>query len=255
MENSKIEWTHHTFNPWIGCSKASPGCVNCYAETLNERWAWGAQWVKGGNRHKTSAANWEKPLGWNKAAQKRGERLRVFCASLADVFETNAKDQMHEWREELHHELILKTPWLNWLLLTKRPEHIASYYGTREIPFNVWLGTSVESQTYANRRLPHLLSNNATVRFLSCEPLLGPLDLRPWLEGIHWVIVGGESGPNFREMNPDWVRDIRDQCVEAGVAFNFKQWSGRNPHKLGRELDGKVWDEFPDAQNVAAKCG
>jgi protein gp37 len=164
---------------------------------------------------------------------------------LADVFEHNENAPLDEWREELHERLILETPSLNWLLLTKRPENIAPFYGGREIPFNVWLGTSVEFQEYADERIPRLLENKASVHFLSCEPLLGPLDLRRWLGEIEWVIVGGESGPHFREMNPEWALDIRDQCREAGVAFNFKQWSGLHPHQLGRELDGRTWDEFP----------
>jgi protein gp37 len=138
----------------------------------------------------------------------------VFCASMADVFETNASMPLDDWREELHERLIQKTPCQNWQLLTKRPENIAPFYNGREIPFNVWLGTSVENQECAETRIPHLLKNDAPVRFLSCEPLLGPLDLRPWLSEINWVIVGGESGGRWREMNPDWVRSIRDQCQE-----------------------------------------
>lgn len=140
-----------------------------------------------------------------------------------------------------------RTVRLNWLLLTKRPENIAGFYRGREIPFNVWLGTSVESQEYAVKRIPHLLSNDCAVRFLSCEPLLGPLDLREYLgrNKINWIIVGGESGPGWRPMNPEWVRDIREQCQEAGVPFFFKQYNALHPHKLGRVLDGKEWNGVP----------
>jgi protein gp37 len=178
-----------------------------------------------------------------------GTFLNVFCASLADVFEEHTNEPLEQWREDLHKNLILETPNLNWQILTKRPENIAKFYNGREIPFNVWLGTSVESQEWAEKRIPHLLANDAPVRFLSCEPLLGPLDLRPWLGGknhIEWVIAGGESGDGWRAMNPDWVRSIRDQCQEFGVPFFFKQWAHRFAGGAGYELDGREWSEFPE---------
>lgn len=252
MQNSRIEWTDHTFNPWIGCQKVSPGCKNCYAETYGNRF--GVQWGPQGERRRTSSANWRKPLAWNNApfvqcdtcgwrGSKRGmayclachgstctpTRQRVFCASLADVFED--RPELVPWRAELF-EIIANTPNLDWLLLTKRPEHIRRVWPwtpTVERP-NIWLGTSVENQEQANKRIPELLLSPGSVRFLSCEPLLGPVDLtairRPpgFGPAIDWVIVGGESGPHARPMHPDWARSLRDQCVSANVPFFFKQW-------------------------------
>lgn len=249
MENSKIEWTDHTFNPWSGCIKVSPGCQHCYAETLSNRWGKDV-WGPGPKRQRTSAANWKKPLQWNKQAAKEGKRYKVFCASMADVFEDNP--QLDPWRVDLL-RLIQETPSLDWLLLTKRPEHVnrmierATGFSEAEMWFHsaphVWLGTSVESQEWAEKRIPELLKIPARIRFLSCEPLLGPVDLLGWLGGgyvtfnqgkltpmnvpnkpIHWVIVGGESGHSARPMHPEWARSLRDQCQAAGVAFHFKQW-------------------------------
>lgn len=257
MENSKIEWTHHTFNPWIGCNKISAGCKFCYAEAQNKRWKKG-NWGPDSTRVRTSSANWNKPYNWNIEAAKNGTRYRVFCASMADVFED------YEGLDEIRKDLFIminSTPHLDWLLLTKRPENIMKMipdgtYGlsdwTAGFPSNVWIGTSVEDQEGANARIPHLLQVPASIRFLSCEPLLGPVDLTnnvftdslgvsiqgflprkqepddyKWsvtANGIHMVIVGGESGPNARPMHPDWARSLRDQCKTAGVAFFFKQW-------------------------------
>lgn len=238
-ENSNIEWTDHTFNPWIGCQKVSPGCDHCYAEARDRRFTGGALWGPHAPRRRTSQANWRAPLRWNRAAAKAGKRARVFCASLADVFDNHASIQQ-EWRDDLW-TLIYRTPHLDWLLLTKRPQNIARYMPPAVenggIWPNVWLGTTVENQTEADRRIPHLLAVPARVRFLSCEPLLGPVDLRPYLGAkflhqryglgagaLSWVICGGESGPGARPMHPDWARSLRDQCQAAGVAFHFKQW-------------------------------
>lgn len=233
-ENSKIEWTDNTFNPWVGCVKVSPGCQHCYAErdmTRKGRWAntWGP--AQTAERIKTSADNWRKPLAWDKRAAKEGKRIKVFCASLADVFEDNP--QVLDWRSDLW-DLIELTPNLDWLLLTKRPENIKKFtkrwdtWG--QLPANIWLGTTVENQEQAEKRIPELLRIPAAVRFLSCEPLLGSIQLLHHLDTgdnsmeLHWVIVGGESGPNARPMHPDWARSLRDQCQAAGVPFFFKQW-------------------------------
>ena len=267
-ENSNIEWTDHTFNPWIGCQKVSPGCDHCYAETWDARGLQqkATRWGPHAARTRTSVANWRKPLAWNKAAQASGVRARVFCASLADVGD-NHHTILREWRDDLMN-LIERTPYLDWLFLTKRPQNIAKLYPEwvipGEWPSNVWLGTTVENQTEAERRIPHLLDTPAAVRFLSCEPLLGPVDLgkakglpvywegderdgplqmtswgrpigqrarRGWVKHsgnmqpwLDWVICGGESGPGARPMHPDWARSLRDQCQAAGVAFHFKQW-------------------------------
>lgn len=280
-ENSKIEWCDHTFNPWIGCTKVSEGCQHCYAEQMMDKRYGKVKWGPQGTRVRTSLANWKKPLKWNREAAKAGKRARVFCASLADVFEIHPSQDLDEWRHDLF-MLIQQTPHLDWLLLTKRPENVMPYlrhgWGT-DLPDNVWLGTSVENQQAAFKRIPELLKVPAAVRFLSMEPLLGQvhLDLMDgvffdsgmpfdWQRldppGIHWVIVGGESGPNARSIHPDWVRDIREQCVGAGVPFFFKQW-GQWVHDpedwnaaaglmrrvgkkaAGRLLDGVEWNQFP----------
>jgi len=237
-KNTKIEWTDHTFNPWEGCQKVGPGCDNCYAETRNARYAGGQaiNWGPGAPRRRTSASNWNKPLMWNKNADafmaEHGRRQRVFCASLADVFD-NAVDL--SWREDLF-QLIAATPNLDWLLLTKRignvPAMVAIISGC--MPPNVWLGVTITNQTEAERDIPKLLEVPARVRFLSMEPLLGPGDIVPYIHcdvgnKVDWVIVGGESGPGARPMHPDWVRSLRDQCGAAGVPFLFKQWGEWKP--------------------------
>jgi protein gp37 len=247
-ENSNIEWTDHTFNPWIGCTKVSPGCDHCYAETWDARGLqqretrWGPHAV----RTRTSADNWRKPLAWNKAAKAAGKRALVFCASLADVFDNHPSIKL-EWRDDLW-KLIEATPHLDWLLLTKRPQNVPRFVpGWMEAhswPLNVWLGTTAENQAEADRRTAHLARIPAQVRFLSCEPLLGRIT--PNLDGIHWVIVGGESGPGARPMHPDWARFLRDQCQAADVAFFFKQWGEWAPVTIGQDPDyGDIGPAYP----------
>lgn len=279
-QNSKIEWTHHTFNPWWGCIRVSPACKHCYAETWARRVGmdlWGAK----SPRRFFSDAHWREPLKWNREAAAEGVRRRVFCASMADVFEK--RRELDEHRARLW-PLIDSTPHLDWLLLTKRPEHIASMvpWGDKW-PANVWLGTTAENQHWADRRIPVLLENKAKVKFISAEPLLGSLKLNGLLldahatgNGLNWVIAGGESGPHSRPMNPAWVEDLRDQCEAAGAAFHFKQWGHWGPeadaipksaqrvqvigrdgapvtlfrlgkHATGRKLDGRTWDGLPAA--------
>lgn len=272
-ENTKIQWTDHTFNPWLGCTKISPACAHCYAEG----WAKRSGLVKWGDhlRRRTSAANWREPLKWNCAAEKAGERRRVFCASLADVFED--REELKPWRYDLF-RLIEQTPNLDWLLLTKRPENCLAF-----VPWmfgapwpNVWLGATVEDQSYADERIPWLLSCSAVVHFLSCEPLLesvrldrlgpdggpyaglnaltgeqrGPHEepgFSTWLEGkIDWVIVGGESGPNARPMNTDHLIALRDQCVNAGTPVFVKQMGSVVARKFGcRDAHGGDPAEWP----------
>lgn len=250
-ENSKIEWCDHTFNPWSGCQKVSPGCQHCYAEALAKRnpatlGVWGPQ----GTRVRTSVDNWRKPLTWNKRAEKEGRRYRVFCASMADVFED--RPELVEWRSDLF-RLIKYTTYLDWLLLTKRPYHIFDFVPVGwldGLPDNVWIGTTIENQEQADRRIPELLRVPAKVLFLSCEPLLGPVDIRDfvtdgaghWREPAkekRWVICGGESGHGARPMNPDWARSLRDTCQAAGVPFFFKQGSAANWEKY------KDFSSFP----------
>ncbi|KJK22085.1 hypothetical protein UB46_23500 [Burkholderiaceae bacterium 16] len=261
-EKSKIEWTDHTFNPWEGCQKVGPGCDHCYAETRNARFAGGqaVNWGPGAPRRRTSATNWRKPLAWNANHDaffaEHGRRQRVFCASLADVFD-NTVDPA--WRADLF-DLIMATPNLDWLLLTKRignvPGMLVGPGMPGRLPSNVWLGATICNQEEADRDIPKLLAVPARVRFLSMEPLLGPVDLGRhlwkccgamipgnqgdgWMqppdppeccqcpeprEQLHWVIVGGESGASARPMHPDWARSLRDQCAAAGVPFLHKQW-------------------------------
>lgn len=383
-ENTKIEWAHHTFNPWIGCTKVSPACMHCYAERdFDERFKQ-VQWGPNGTRVLTGIENWAKPVRWNMLAQRRGQsmtygeavavygkelpkceshewdnrtkdennawlrehgvdplrRPRVFCASLADVFEDwqgpilNSKGErgvidcnggwwftngpvsncyeltMDVVRQRLF-ALIDATPNLDWLLLTKRPENIRSMYLSQHLdggttgrirefmdkseskdvnPYfrrNVWLGTSVENQEYADERIPELLKcrDLSPVLFLSCEPLLGPVDLdypeslypdgperccsghecgcqglpidppaylHRAFGGVDWVIAGGESGPEARPSNPNWFRSLRNQCESSSVPFLFKQWGefDQNLQRVGkvsagRSLDGVTHDGFP----------
>lgn len=261
--NTKIEWCHATFNPWIGCAKVSPACDNCYAERSTAANALHVVWGPNQPRHRTSASNWAQPVKWNATAARLDVRYRVFCASLADVFDNQAPD---EWRRDLA-ALILATPHLDWLLLTKRignADKMLAAMFPGGIPENVWVGATITSQSEADRDIPKLLALPAAVRFLSMEPLLGPVDLTSvkrheesgcgdpenpdyWtyyddvLSGfrankcggitdkrryaVNWVIVGGESGAtDSRPMHPGWVRELREQCHAGGVAFHFKQW-------------------------------
>lgn len=251
-QDSKIEWTHHTFNPWWGCVKVSPGCAHCYAETFAKRTG-NAVWGAESPRRFFSDKHWDEPLWWNTAAKAEGQRKRVFCASMADVFEN--RPDLDAPRVRLLN-LIEATPWLDWLLLTKRPENIIpvmdrAMKGSFEprstfvhhMP-NVWLGVTGEDQEHYTRRMASLLGISAAVRFVSAEPLLGSIIMgvmRP-----DWIIVGGESGGKARPMDAEWVRSLRDQCDER-TAFFFKQWGGVNKKATGRELDGCTWNALPSA--------
>lgn len=246
MKNSKIEWTDHTFNPWIGCTKVSTGCVNCYAEFRMDIRLKKVKWGPGHARVRTSDDYWAQPLRWNKAAKAAGERHRVFCASLADVFDTVVPP---EWRNDLW-SLIEATPNLDWLLLTKRHRYMLDVIDRIGLPANVWLGVSVENQEMANARIPALIQIHDHIRFLSMEPLLGPVDLSPWLNEpikpmINWVIVGGESGPRARPMKPAWVDEIHRDCAASRTPFFFKQWGGVNKSSTGRILHGQTYSEMP----------
>jgi protein gp37 len=311
MKNTKIEWADHTFNPWIGCTKISPACDNCYAAVSTPARTKGIQWGAGQPRVRTSPENWKQPLQWNKQAGilqhawehgialhggnealclangfLKPQRPRVFCASLADVFD-NAIDPA--WRADLF-SLIEKTPHLDWLLLTKRIGNAntmiaaalhVTHHGANDgnIPHNVWLGATICNQEEADRDIQKLLKTPAVKRFLSIEPLLGSVDITPFVGGraiecrcgfrrdevglmgalqknekcihcfkktttlptVDWVIVGGESGHNARPMHPDWVRSLHDQCKAASVPFFFKQWGEWAPGlaSYGMEKVGK----------------
>lgn len=254
-ETTRISWCDHTFNPWIGCQKVSAACDNCYAETWDNRFG-GGHWGPGAPRRRTSPQNWNQVRRWNRQAISDGVRRTVFVASLADIFDKAAEP---EWLVDVW-RLIQDCPGLDFLLLTKRPQNIP-----KRLPPdwgdgwpNVWLGTSVENQEEADRRIPHMLAVPAVIHFLSCEPLLGPVDLtrlKPalfaadasaltglwkWRDGpskretthIDWVICGGESGTGARPMHPDWARSLRDQCAAAGVPFFFKQWGEWAPQAV-----------------------
>ncbi|MEN8511997.1 phage Gp37/Gp68 family protein [Burkholderia sp. RS02] len=283
-ENSKIEWADHTFNPFIGCTKVSPGCDHCYAEHLMDTRMHKVVWGPHGERVRTSAATWRQPLRWNARHAEffaaHGRRQRVFCASLADVFDNAVPDA---WRADLI-DLIWNTPHLDWLLLTKRIGNAGPMI-TRALELagrgvntpwpwsNVWFGATIVNQAEADRDIPKLLAVPARMRFLSMEPLLGPVDLTSvsftaspgyfgdalqWhhqphcsrnerYPAIDWVIVGGESGPGARPMHPDWARSLRDQCAAAGVPFLFKQWGewapGENAGPQKRtEATAHWWD-------------
>ncbi len=239
-QHSSIEWTDHTFNPWWGCTKVSDGCKFCYAEAIANRYGQNV-WGPTAARRTFGENHWREPLKWNEAAERNGERARVFCASMADVFDERAPV---EERERLW-ELIRQTPHLDWQILTKRPQLIAE-----NLPLdwgdgyeNVWLGTSVEDKRVVER-IVQLSAVPAVVHFLSLEPLIGPLPNLP-LDDIQWVIVGGESGPKSRFMSPLWVEDIRHQCEAASVPFFFKQWGGARKKQAGRELNGRFYNEMP----------
>ncbi len=265
-ENSKIEWTHHTFNPWWGCVRVSPGCDHCYAEALGNRF--GTKWGVDTPRRVFGEQHWRDPLKWNTKAAAANQRHRVFCSSMADIFDKNSPPGARErvW------QLMRSTPHLDWLLLSKRignaermlPDDWGSGYP------NAWLGISVVNQEEAVRDIPKLLETPARIRFLSMEPLLEQVDITPWLQPrpashgnvIDWIIVGGESGPKARPMNPGWVRSLREQCAVAGTAFFFKQWGEFMPtasidapsvmHRAGKKtagrlLDGRTYDNIPEA--------
>ena len=304
-QNSTIGWCDHTFNPWIGCSKVSDGCKNCYAESQTyprvskERGL--PLWGKDASRHRTSVDNWDGVLRWNRKAKNEREdaeqdgrphqRPRVFCASLADIFEDHPA--LHVWRADLW-ELILATTELDWMLLTKRPHNIRDMVprewlveddggmhcltlGGMGWPSHVWVGASCENKEAADRRIPHLLRVPAPVRFLSCEPLLGPIKipleyLAPFVDNdpglrltprIDWIIAGGESGPSARHCAAEWIEDLAAQCADAGVAFFAKQLgdsrtrggnrivgAGKKGHDLQAAGLGFLPREWPQRRHV-----
>lgn len=249
-ENSKISWTDHTFNPWWGCTRVSPGCQHCYAETFAKRTGHDV-WGKGGERRFFGDKHWAEPLKWDRAAGEAGRPALVFCASMADVFED--RRDLDAERDRLW-TLIRKTPHLIWLLLTKRPENVLEFVpcgwwdlDEGEWPTNAWIGTTVEDQQRADERIPHLAHIPAPVRFLSCEPLLGYVDLINHVENVDWVIAGGESGPGHRPLDLDNARRLRQQCTAWDVPFFFKQVGGQHPTSGGDLLDGVQHHAWPEA--------
>jgi len=277
MGKTKIEWADFTFNPWWGCTKVSPACDFCYAESFSKRVGFsdtGSKfpiWGKDAERRFFSDLHWTQPFTWQRQAVYEGVRKRVFCASMADVMED--RDDLEESRERLY-ELIEATPMLDWLLLTKRPQNYRRFLPAEWLKTprpNVWLGTTVESADYL-WRADTISTLPAVVTFLSVEPLLGDLsELADHLLGISWVIVGGESGQHARPTQAEWVCRIRDICADRGTSFFFKQWGEYLPatqdgaslssgvvlncsngpvrvgkKKAGRSLDGVEHNQFPD---------
>lgn len=221
-----IAWTDSTFNPWIGCTRVSEGCRGCYAEAFVTGRMGADLWGPSAPRRVTAVSTWKGPLAWNREAGRTGRRRRVFSASLADVFDSHPTAEATRPR---FWGLVRETPNLDWIVLTKRPERIAACLPPAwgEGWPNVWIGATVESRNVLSR-LDHLRAVPAVVRFVSAEPLLddlGDVDL----SGIAWVIVGGETGRDAREMNPDWARSLRDRCRAAGVAFFMKQMTRKAP--------------------------
>ena len=223
MEYSKIEWTDHTCNFWYGCVEVSPACDFCYAKTMMDTRYGKVEW--GGDRRRAGAESWRKPFCWQREAEQDGKRRRVFTLSLGDFFDNQVDPQWHvdAW------DVIRRCPNLDWLILTKRPQNIL-----KTLPAdwgkgwdNCWLGCTVENQTEAKRRIPHLLKVPAAVLFLSCEPLLEKVDLSEWVDLIDWVIVGGETGTKPRYLEPDWARDLRKQCSAPGTAYFVKQMTAK----------------------------
>ena len=237
-ENSQIEWTQSTWNPLTGCDKVSPGCKHCYAERMAFRLqAMGTARYVNGFRLTLHEDVLEAPLFWKKPQV-------IFVNSMSDLFHKNVP-------LEFIQKVFLtmrKASWHQFQVLTKRAERLAELSPKIDWPQNVWMGVSVETSLYMNR-IDSLRRTDAEVKFLSLEPLLGPLHQLN-LNDIDWVIVGGESGPGARPMNHEWVVDIREQCKKAGVAFFFKQWGGFNKKKAGRQLQGRTWDEMP---NIASQ--
>jgi protein gp37 len=243
-EKTGIAWTDSTFNPWIGCTNVSPGCDHCYAEALSKRFKL-TEWGPHGERKRNTPAYWRNPIKWQKGAarfqRKHGRRRRVFCASLADVFDNQVAP---EWRADLF-ALIRQCPDLDWQLLTKRPQNIARFlppdWGDG-YP-NVWLGATTESQEYFDQRWPILAKVPAVVRFVSYEPAIEPLRLES--DGPDWLICGGESGTGARMMPPAWARDIRNDCERLGVAFFMKQMT-----KLAPIPEDLFVREFPAGERM-----
>lgn len=233
-DHSRIEWTDATWNPVTGCTKVSPGCKHCYAERFAERFR--------GTPGHPFEQGFDLRLWPDRVDQPRKWRTprRIFVNSMSDLFHPQVPLEFIQ----TCFASMEAAPWHQYQVLTKRPERALGLSSKLPWPEQIWMGTSVESQPFVSR-VDKLRNIPAKVRFLSCEPLLGPLDLD--LEGIHWVIVGGESGPGARPLDPEWVRSIRDQCTAAHVAFFFKQWGGVVKSRTGRELDGRTYDAMPVA--------
>ena len=241
-DNSSIEWTEATWNPVTGCTKVSPGCAHCYAETFAERFRGvpGHPYEKGFDLQ-LRPERLDLPLTWKRPR-------KIFVNSMSDLFHENVPD---EYIRGVF-DTMKRADWHQFQVLTKRSERLRDLGGRLRWTSNIWQGVSVENASHV-WRIADLQAVPAAVRFLSIEPLLGPIPNLP-LRGISWVIVGGESGPKCRPVVAEWVRDIRAQCERAGVAFFFKQWGGRLSKSGGRELDGRTWDDMPRCAEHVGFC-
>ena len=238
-DSSAIEWTDATWNPVTGCTKITAGCDNCYAERFSERFRGTVGHpFENGFDLQLRAERLAQPLAWRR-------RRMIFVNSMSDLFH---KDIPLEFIDQVF-DTMEGADWHTYQVLTKRSSLMRDYlsrrYGSDSAPGHIWCGVSIEDSS-STARLRHLQECQATIRFLSIEPLLGPVG-RVNLEGISWVIAGGESGPGARPLEAEWVREVRDQCTAQGVAFFFKQWGGLRPKSGGRQLDGREWNQFPTA--------
>ncbi|MFC2170907.1 DUF5131 family protein [Calditrichota bacterium] len=234
--SSRIEWTESTWNPITGCNKVSPGCKHCYAERMSKRLqAMGQQNYRDGFEVRVHEHVLEFPLKWKKPQT-------IFVNSMSDLFHEKVTE---EFIFRIF-DVMKRAHWHRFQILTKRSERLLEMNQLLEWAENIWMGVSVENQKYTSRIDP-LRQTNANIKFLSIEPLIGPIDVLD-LEGIDWVIVGGESGPKSRVIKKEWIIKIRDMCLESGVPFFFKQWGGVNKKKNGRSLEGKKWNQMPDIE-------
>lgn len=241
-DKSAIEWTDATWNPTTGCTKVSPACANCYIERTPPFRMKGRKFVKGHIPLALHMNRLDTPKHWTKPR-------RIFVNSLSDLFHPDVPGHFVSFV----YNTMEATPQHTYQVLTKRADRMRAFidwrYRDRTAPAHIWHGVSAENQHFADKRIAELVNTKVAVRFVSVEPMLGPIDLMAtshfFRNFIHWVIAGGESGPRVRPSNPDWFRSLRDQCVAVGIAFHFKQWGGRTPKANGRILDGRTWDEFP----------
>lgn len=241
-QGSGIEWTESTWNPVTGCNKISPGCKHCYAERMAERLqAMGQPNYRNGFELTLQPQALDLPLRWKKPQT-------IFVNSMSDLFH---RDVPLDYIQRVF-DVMRRAHWHRFQILTKRGDRLSQLDPDLDWAENVWMGVSVENSDYVHR-IDELRNTRARVKFLSLEPLLGPLP-KLKLSGIDWVIAGGESGPGARPMQPEWVTEIRDQCRRSRVAFFFKQWGGKNKKKAGRTLEGRTWDEMPGHQLGGAIC-
>lgn len=238
MAKSRIEWTEETWNPVTGCTKVSPGCDNCYAERLALRLqAMGNARYVNGFELTLHPDKIDDPLKWKRPRV-------VFVNSMSDLFHPDVPDEFI-WSV---FDTMAEADWHTFQVLTKRPQRACDLFDGYTLPRNVWIGTSIELDKYTFRA-NYLRKIDAKIRFLSCEPLLGPLPSLDFTD-LGWIIVGGESGPGHRPMEADWVRDLRERSIAHDVPFFFKQWGGRTPKAGGRELDGRIWDQMPHHEDT-----